>query len=60
MAEFVECRSTLPDWALTMGPRFSRLAGINNAPDSIGEVHLIIGTNKVIPDITTELFFSSL
>jgi hypothetical protein len=56
MAELHECKETVPLWAISLGPQCCAIQGIP-VPDPVARAMLVVGTNRVIPDVSLFSFF---
>jgi hypothetical protein len=55
---FANCRATCPLWAVTLGPEFAAQAGMN-AVAPVGRLYLMVGTQRIVPEVVFDYFFQT-
>jgi hypothetical protein len=56
--DYGSCRANLPPWAMSIGPVTAQLT--NSQPqEPVGSLYLILGTQRIVPEILKEFFFQT-
>lgn len=56
-SDIEHARRNIPVWSKSLGPGYCEVTHINPVPPACAKCHVIIGTNRLVPDIAPINFF---